>query len=124
MSDIVIASAARTPIGTFNGAFASLAAHDLGKVAIAAALERAGIKGEDVCELLVGDMKMRPMMRCAHLREHANDDSKEARNLWHVRTLTSSARSCLANAGVHQRRPMIAPAAVWCNAMLGCLSQS
>ena len=56
MSDIVIASAARTPIGTFNGAFASLAAHDLGKVAIAAALERAGIKGEDVSDVILGQI--------------------------------------------------------------------
>ena len=42
MTEIVIASAARTPIGTFNGAFASVPAHYLGKVAIRAALERAG----------------------------------------------------------------------------------
>ena len=38
---IVIASAARTPVGSFNGALASLPAHELGKVAIKAALERA-----------------------------------------------------------------------------------
>ena len=42
MSDIVIVSAARTPVGSFNGAFGSLPAHELGKVAIKAALERAG----------------------------------------------------------------------------------
>ena len=40
--DIVIVSAARTPVGAFNGALASLPAHELGKVAIKAALERAG----------------------------------------------------------------------------------
>src|ERR1700748_1148194 len=39
MSDIVIASAARTPIGSFNGVFAGLSAHELGKVAIEAALQ-------------------------------------------------------------------------------------
>jgi acetyl-CoA C-acetyltransferase len=43
MSDIVIASAARTPVGSFNGAFASLSAHALGTVAIQAALARAGV---------------------------------------------------------------------------------
>ena len=43
MSDIVIVSAARTPVGSFNGALASLPAHDLGKIAIQAAIERAGI---------------------------------------------------------------------------------
>ena len=41
MTHIVIASAARTPVGSFNGAFVNLPAHDLGAVAIKAALERA-----------------------------------------------------------------------------------
>jgi acetyl-CoA C-acetyltransferase len=44
MSDpIVIVSAARTPMGSFQGDFSSLAAHDLGGVAIRAAVERAGV---------------------------------------------------------------------------------
>ena len=38
MADIVIAAAARTPVGSFNGAFASLAAHELGAVAITEAM--------------------------------------------------------------------------------------
>jgi acetyl-CoA C-acetyltransferase len=41
MEDVVIVSAARTPVGTFSGAFATLPAHKLGEVAIRAALERA-----------------------------------------------------------------------------------
>ena len=43
--DIVIVSAARTPVGAFNGAFANLPAHELGKAAIKAALDRAGVEG-------------------------------------------------------------------------------
>ena len=54
--DIVIASAARTPVGSFNGAFASLAAHDLGKVAIEAALSRAGVAPADVDEVILGQI--------------------------------------------------------------------
>jgi acetyl-CoA C-acetyltransferase len=54
--DIVIASAARTPVGSFNGAFASLSAHDLGKVAIEAALSRAGVAGADVDEVILGQI--------------------------------------------------------------------
>jgi acetyl-CoA C-acetyltransferase len=42
-NEIVIVSAARTPVGSFNGAFATLPTHDLGAVAIKAALERAGM---------------------------------------------------------------------------------
>ena len=54
--DIVIASAARTPVGSFNGAFATLAAHDLGKVAIEAALSRAGVAASDVDEVILGQI--------------------------------------------------------------------
>ncbi len=59
MSDpIVIVSAARTPMGGFQGDFASLAAHDLGGVAIAAAVQRAGIAPELVTEVLFGNCLM------------------------------------------------------------------
>lgn len=53
---IVIASAARTPIGSFNGSFASVPAHELGKVAIAATLERAGVQPADVSEVIMGQV--------------------------------------------------------------------
>src|SRR6516165_7593304 len=53
---IVIASAARTPVGAFNGALASLPAHELGKVAIKAALERARVATGDVSEVILGQI--------------------------------------------------------------------
>ena len=56
MSDIVIVSAARTPVGSFNGALASLPAHELGKIAIMAAVERAGITAADVDEVIMGQV--------------------------------------------------------------------
>jgi acetyl-CoA C-acetyltransferase len=56
MSDIVIVSAARTPVGSFNGALASLPAHELGKIAILAAVERAGIQASDVDEVIMGQV--------------------------------------------------------------------
>jgi len=55
-STIVIASAARTPVGSFNGSLASLPAHELGKVAIKAAIERAGIEPGDVDEVIMGQI--------------------------------------------------------------------
>lgn len=55
---IVIVGAARTPMGAFQSDFASLAAHDLGGVAIRAALKRAGVKGEAVDEVLFGNCLM------------------------------------------------------------------
>ncbi|MDE0176849.1 MAG: acetyl-CoA C-acetyltransferase [Defluviicoccus sp.] len=56
MTDIVIAGAARTPIGAFNGAFATVPAADLGKAAIEAAMARAGVAGADVDEAVLGQV--------------------------------------------------------------------
>ncbi|MBL8208808.1 MAG: acetyl-CoA C-acetyltransferase, partial [Blastocatellia bacterium] len=52
--EVVIASAARTPIGAFQGALASLTAPQLGTIAIQAALARAGVEGKDLDEVLMG----------------------------------------------------------------------
>ncbi|MBV9555838.1 MAG: acetyl-CoA C-acetyltransferase [Pseudolabrys sp.] len=54
--DIVIVSAARTPVGAFNGAFANLPAHELGKTAIKGALERAGVEPGRVSEVIMGQI--------------------------------------------------------------------
>src|SRR5512133_4098957 len=56
MTDIVIASAARTPVGSFNGAFTSTPAHDLGAVAIKAALQRAKVEPSEVDEVILGQV--------------------------------------------------------------------
>jgi acetyl-CoA C-acetyltransferase len=55
-SPIVIAGAARTPVGSFNGSLASLPAHELGKVAIRAALERARVEPGEVSEVIMGQI--------------------------------------------------------------------
>ena len=55
-SEIVIVSAARTPVGSFNGALASLPAHELGAIAIKAALERAKVEGAEVDEVILGQI--------------------------------------------------------------------
>jgi acetyl-CoA C-acetyltransferase len=54
--DVVIVSATRTPVGAFNGAFANVAAHDLGAAAIKSALERAGIESKRVSEVIMGQI--------------------------------------------------------------------
>ncbi len=53
-SDVVIVSAARTPIGAFNGALSTLPAHELGKIAIVEALKRAKLDGKEVSEVVLG----------------------------------------------------------------------
>ena len=56
MTDVFIASAARTPVGSFNGGLSSLPAHKLGEVAIEGALSRAGVSGEEVAEVIMGQI--------------------------------------------------------------------
>ncbi|WP_341704190.1 acetyl-CoA C-acetyltransferase [Ferrovibrio sp.] len=56
MTDIVIASAARTPVGSFNGALSSVPAHYLGQVAIDGALKRAGVQPGEVSEVIMGQI--------------------------------------------------------------------
>jgi acetyl-CoA C-acetyltransferase len=56
MSDIVIVSAARTPVGSFSGAFAATPAHELGRVAITGALQRANVDPKEVSEVVLGQV--------------------------------------------------------------------
>jgi len=56
MSDIVIAAAARTPVGSFNGALASVSAHQLGAIAITEALKRSGVDPGEVDEVILGQV--------------------------------------------------------------------
>jgi acetyl-CoA C-acetyltransferase len=56
MNEVVIAGAVRTPIGSFGGAFADTPATTLGSVVIAESLKRAGVKAEDVDEIIMGNV--------------------------------------------------------------------
>src|SRR3954468_13401771 len=56
MSEVVIVSAAPPPVGSFNGAFANTPAHELGKIAIKAALERAKVDPGEVDEVILGQI--------------------------------------------------------------------
>ena len=56
MTEIIIAGAARTPVGAFNGALGGVSASDLGKAAIEEALKRAGVAAGDVSEVIMGQI--------------------------------------------------------------------
>ena len=56
MTEVVITAAKRTPVGSFLGAFAATPAHELGRIAIEAALEQAGVRGEEVSEVILGQV--------------------------------------------------------------------
>ena len=75
--DIVIVSAARTPVGSFNGALSSVPAHTLGEVAIRAALERAHVEPADVDEVIMGQVLtagqgQNPARQAADRRRHSH----------------------------------------------------
>jgi len=53
---VVIVSAMRTPVGSFNGSLASLTAHELGRIAIEASLSEAGVDAKDVDEVILGQV--------------------------------------------------------------------
>lgn len=55
-SDVVIVSAARTPVGSFNGGLSPLLASELGTIALKAAIERAGLEGKDIDEVILGQI--------------------------------------------------------------------
>src|SRR3569623_397068 len=71
--DVVIVSAARTPVGSFNGAFATVPAHELGAVAIKGALERAGVEPSQVSEVIMG-----LLLTAAQSQNQARQASKKA----------------------------------------------
>ena len=56
MTNVVIVAGARTPIGSFNGALSGLPAHELGKIAIKEALARAKVTGEELSEVIMGQI--------------------------------------------------------------------
>ena len=54
--DIVIVSATRTPVGSFSGALSPLPAHELGAIAVKSAIEKAGVKADEVDEVILGQI--------------------------------------------------------------------
>src|SRR3546814_5693203 len=85
MTDIVITAAKRTPVGSFLGAFAATPAHELGRVAIEAAMAQAGITGEDVSEVIMGlVLTAGPGQNPARSEEHTSDLQSLLRNSYAV----------------------------------------
>jgi acetyl-CoA C-acetyltransferase len=56
MTNVVIVSAARTAVGSFNGAFANTPAHDLGAKVIEAVVDRAGVEKGEISETILGQV--------------------------------------------------------------------
>jgi acetyl-CoA C-acetyltransferase len=90
VEEVVIVSGVRTPVGAFNGSLASLPAHDLGKVAIKAALERAQVKPEDVSEVILGQVLTAAQGQNPARQAAINSGVPEASPAWSVNMVCGS----------------------------------
>jgi len=101
MKHVVIASAARTPVGSFNGSFANTPAHDLGTVAINAAIERAGISKEDVSETILGQVLTAGQGQNPARQAHINAGLPEASAAWSINQVCGSGLRAVALGAQH-----------------------
>ncbi|WP_118137494.1 acetyl-CoA C-acetyltransferase [Oceanicella sp. SM1341] len=101
MTNVVIASAARTAVGSFNGSFANTPAHDLGSTAIKAVLERAGVPAEDVSETIMGQILTAGQGQNPARQAHINAGLPESSAAWGINQLCGSGLRAVALACQH-----------------------
>ncbi len=101
MTDIVIASAARTPVGSFNGAFATVAAHDLGATVIRALLERSGVEAEAVSETILGQVLTAGQGQNPARQAHLNAGLPKEAAAWGINQVCGSGLRAVALGAQH-----------------------
>jgi len=101
MTDVVIASAARTPVGSFNGSFATVPAHDLGAAAIKAVLERAGVDPADVSETILGQVLTAGQGQNPARQAHINAGLPIGSAAWGINQVCGSGLRAVALAAQH-----------------------
>lgn len=101
MTNIVIASAARTPVGSFLGSFANTPAHDLGTIAIEAALERAGVDKADVSETILGQVLTAGQGQNPARQAHINAGLPESAAAWGINQVCGSGLRAVALGAQH-----------------------
>ncbi len=101
MTNIVIVSAARTAVGSFMGAFASVPAHDLGTCAIEAAVTRAGIEKSDVSETILGQILTAGQGQGPARQAHINAGLPIESAAWSINQLCGSGLRSVALAAQH-----------------------
>src|SRR5690606_3464094 len=101
MTNIVIASAARTAVGSFNGAFANTPAHELGAAAIRAALERAGIEAAEISETIMGQVLTAGQGQNPARQAHIAAGLPEGSAAWGINQVCGSGLRAVALAAQH-----------------------
>lgn len=90
MTKVVIASAARTPIGSFLGGLSGVKAHDLGSIAIKEAMARAGINGDQVDEVIMGQILTSGQGQNPGRQASRNAGVKDEAPAWNINQLCGS----------------------------------
>ena len=101
MTNVVIASAARTAVGSFNGSFANTPAHDLGATAIKAVVERAGIEAGDVSETILGQVLTAGQGQNPARQAHINAGLSEESAAWGINQVCGSGLRAVALGAQH-----------------------
>jgi len=101
MTDIVIASAARTAVGSFGGSFANTPAHDLGSTVLSALVERAGIKKEQVSETILGQVLASGQGQNPARQAHVNAGLPIDSAAWGINQVCGSGLRAVALAAQH-----------------------
>ncbi|MEL7214916.1 MAG: acetyl-CoA C-acetyltransferase [Pseudomonadota bacterium] len=101
MTNIVIASAARTAVGSFNGAFANTPAHDLGTAVIGAVLERAGVEAGEVSETILGQVLTAGQGQNPARQAHINAGLPKEASAWGINQVCGSGLRAVALGAQH-----------------------
>jgi acetyl-CoA C-acetyltransferase len=101
MTDIVIASAARTAVGSFNGAFANTPAHELGAAVIRAALERARVEPGEVSETILGQVLTAGQGQNPARQAHINAGLPQESAAWGINQVCGSGLRAVALGAQH-----------------------
>jgi acetyl-CoA C-acetyltransferase len=101
MTNVVIASAARTAVGSFNGAFANVPAHDLGAAVLEALVARAGIRKDEVSETILGQVLSAGQGQNPARQAHINAGLPIASSAWGINQVCGSGLRAVAIAAQH-----------------------
>ncbi|MBL6427430.1 MULTISPECIES: acetyl-CoA C-acetyltransferase [Maritimibacter] len=101
MTNVVIASAARTPVGSFNGSFANTPAHDLGSVVLEALVARAGIDKSEVSETILGQVLTGGQGQNPARQAHINAGLPKESAAWSINQVCGSGLRAVALAAQH-----------------------
>jgi acetyl-CoA C-acetyltransferase len=101
MTNVVIASAARTPVGSFNGAFAATPAHDLGAAVLEALVARAGIDKGEVSETILGQVLTAGQGQNPARQAHINAGLPKEAAAWSINQVCGSGLRAVALGAQH-----------------------